>query len=168
MDKYYKSEEKIKKQKKENEKKISEKYLEIAIKREDTFTNLIRNERQKELIRQLKLESIDKRKDRLNEIQKQKEEINNKKRELSHNIDKRKSELFKKVKSILTNGNFKSKDDIYKQVFNDEELGFLGKTGNQKNKINKTMDNDTFFLTQIENNNNEKNNKDNSEKKDNI
>ena len=166
MDKYCRSEEKIKKQKKENEKRICQKYLEIAIKREDTSTNLIRCERQNELIRQLKLVSIDKRKEILNEIQKKKEEINNKKIEFSQNIVKRKSELLKKVKIILTNGNFKSKDDIYKQVFNEEELGFIGKPGNKNMKANKTSDYDTFFLTQTEINNNEKNKENNNKEKD--
>ena len=66
---------------------------------------------------------------------------------------------------ILAEGNYKSKDDIYFQVFNNEELGFLGKTrdnfseynnNNMKSKsknklttkLNKTEDKDTFFLTQ--------------------
>ena len=134
INKYNKREEKIKKQKKKNEKKISEKYLEIAIKREDTSKNLTRYERQIEFQRQKKLDFMDKRNERLINIQKQKEEINYKKRQLSQNVSKRKSELLKKAKIILTSGNFKSKDDIYQKVFNDEELGFLTKTPNQTRK----------------------------------
>ena len=94
---------------------------------------------------------MDKRNERLINIQKQKEEINYKKRQLSQNVSKRKSELLKKAKIILTSGNFKSKDDIYQKVFNDEELGFLTKTPNQtrKKKVNILKDeNETFFLTQ--------------------
>ena len=151
INKYNKREEKIKKQKKKNEIKISEKYLEIAIKREDTSKNLTRYERQIEFQRQKKLDFMDKRNERLINIQKQKEEINYKKRQLSQNVSKRKSELLKKAKIILTSGNFKSKDDIYQKVFNDEELGFLTKTPNQtrKKKVNILKDeNETFFLTQ--------------------
>ena len=159
MNKYYLSEEKIKKQKKENEKKLSQKFLQIAIKREDTSQILIRNERQKELRRQKKVESLEKRDEKLQEIQRQKNEINNIKRELGQNIQKRKSELLKKVKTILALGNFKSKDDIYQKVFNREELDLLGKKGkksnNSVNKLNKTQVNsDTFFLTQSDLHNN--------------
>ena len=63
----------------------------------------------------------------------------------------------------MAEGNYKSKDDIYFQVFNNEELGLLGKTRDNfseynnynikskkklKTKLNKTEDKDTFFLTQ--------------------
>ena len=160
MNKYYSNEEKIKNQKKENEKKINDKYLEIAIKREDINKNLIRYERQKELKRQKKFESLGKRSEKLEEIQRQKNEINNIKRELSNNVLQRKNELLKKVKNIISEGSFTSKDDIYLKVFNNEELGLLGKNrySIKNTKMNKTQDNpDTFFLTQGSKNNDDKN-----------
>ena len=145
---------------------LSEKFFEIAIKREDTSNNLTRYERQQELERQRKINSLEQRDQRLREVQRQKEQINNKKRELSQNVIKRKTELLKKVGRILAEGNYKSKDDIYFQVFNNEELGLLGKTRDNfaeynnnikskskskikfNKKMNKTEDKDTFFLTQ--------------------
>ena len=166
LNKYKKNEKKIQKQKKENEKMLSEKFFEIAIKREDTSNNLTRYERQQELERQRKINSLEQRDQRLREVQRQKEQINNKKRELSQNVIKRKTELLKKVGRILAEGNYKSKDDIYFQVFNNEELGLLGKTRDNfaeynnnikskskskikfNKKMNKTEDKDTFFLTQ--------------------
>ena len=172
MTKYLKSEEKIKKQKKENEKKISEKFLELAIKREDTCKNLIRHERQQELERQKKLNFIDKRNERWIELQKQKDEINFQKKILSQNVSKRKIELLKKVRNILTSGNFQSKDDIYKKVFNDEELDMFmdvkhKKLINKNIKIKSEDYGNDFFLTQNGTKNNDKNNqeKDIEEKK---
>ena len=86
INKYQKNEKKIQKQKKENLKKISDKYFEIAIKREDTNNNLTRYERQKELERQRKIDSLEQRDQRLREVQRQKEQINNKKRDFFFDI----------------------------------------------------------------------------------
>jgi hypothetical protein len=79
-----------------------------------------------------------------------------------------------KVSSILSSGHYKTKEDIYRKVFNDDELQTLGyemnktATSNQskskkKNEgakqENKTTNNeDGFFLTQGNNINNANNN----------
>ena len=81
MDKYLETEERIKKQKDENDKEIFNKYLTIAMKREDTVSNLERFERQQEFERQRKINKLLKREKRLEDLQRQKTEINIKKKE---------------------------------------------------------------------------------------
>ena len=70
---------------------------------------------------------------------------------------------------ILSSGNFKSKEDIYKQVFSEEELGlFYDKRSKNKNtKMNQTQTEDNaFFLTQTGIKNNE--NRDKNEKSEDL
>ena len=108
----------------------------------------------------------------MEDMQKEKEKITTQKRIMGNNLANRKKLLMDKVSTILTNGNFKTKEDIYRKVFNDEELQALGysmnktitssnnrmkrnskllKTeGNDEEKNNKNEDG--FFLTQGNNN----------------
>ena len=88
---------------------------------------------------------------------------------MGNNLANRKKLLMDKVSTILTNGHFKSKEDIYRKVFNEEELQTLGYSMNKTitsnnnsrmkraSKIIKTEANDEeknnknedgFFLTQ--------------------
>ena len=140
------------------------KYLIAAMKREDTAENLIRYERQQELERQKKVKKIEQRNEKMADMQREKERINIQKRTLGNNLAERKKLLLDKVSSILSSGHYKTKEDIYRKVFNDDELQTLGyemnktvsssKSKNQKKKesskkLNKTTNNeDGFFLTQ--------------------
>ena len=95
---------------------------------------------------------------------------------LSNSLTERKKVLLDKVSNILSSGNFKTKNDIYAQVFDTEELDTLGQTypelkeikSDDKNKTktkNTTKTNnsvknteedkkdDAFFVTQVSNKN---------------
>ena len=153
LDKYLETEERIKKQKDENNKELLNKYLTIAMKREDTINNLERFERQQEFERQRKINRIIKKDKKLSELQKQKTEINLKKKELSKNLSNRKKELMDKANNILLSGEYNNVDEIFKKVFNEDELNAIyNKTTEEKeeNPENKNeMDNiGGFFTTQ--------------------
>ena len=164
IEKYTHNEEKIKKQKDDNDKNIMNKHLDAANKREDTNDILSRYERLQELSRMRKVQQIEERNEKLEEMQRENERINTEKRILGNNLAERKKLLLSKVANILTTGNYKTKEDIYRKVFNDDELQALGysmsktisshKSSNSKKlksikkalKTNKT--DDGFFLTQ--------------------
>ena len=97
LDKYLQTEERIKKQKDENSKDLLNKYLTIAMKREDTINNLERFERQQEFEREQKLEKLKKKDERLSAIKRQKTEINIKKKE-RRRIKKKERRRIKKTK----------------------------------------------------------------------
>ena len=174
IEKYTRSEEKIQKQKEDNDKDLMNRYLLAAIKREDTAENLCRYERQQELERQKKVQKIELRNEKMADMQKEKEKINNQKRTMGNNLAERKKLLLDKVSNILSSGHYKTKEDIYRKVFNDDELQTLGyepnknadnnesqnKKKNESTKQeNKTTNNeDGFFLTQGNNINNANNN----------
>ena len=154
IEKYTQSEEKIKKQKEDNEKNFMNKHLMNAIKREDTTENLNRYERKQELERQKKLQQLEERNERLEDMQREKERINKEKLIIEANLAERKKLLLDKVSNILSSGNYKNKEDIYKKVFNSDELQTLGynETNTNNNEKKKTTNNnktdDGFFVTQ--------------------
>ena len=149
LDKYLETEERIKKQKDENNKELLNKYLTIAMKREDTVSNLERFERQQEFERQRKINKLLKKEKRLSDLQKQKTEINLKKKELSVNLANRKKELIGKANTILMSGEYNNVDEIFKKVFNEEELNTIYNHYSEENKEIKDEN--------IEKNNNEEN-----------
>ena len=158
LDKYLETEERIKKQKDENNKEMLNKYLTIAMKREDTVNNLERFERQQEFERQRKLNRLLKKDKKLSELQKQKTEINVKKKELSKSLSNRKKELIGKANTILISGEYNNVDEIFKKVFNEDELKTIYNKNDEdkesKNEENKKAEKNNdlntggFFTTQ--------------------
>ena len=144
----------IKKQKEENDKELEKRYLTIAMKREDTAANLERYERVMELERQKKLQKLIKKDNRLLGLQKQKSDIQKKKLELNMEMLSRKKVLHERMNDILVSGKYETLDDVYEQVFNEEELKILhasekkkedGKEENIDEKSN--SDSDEVFVT---------------------
>ena len=146
IQKYTQSEEKIKKQKEDNDKRLMNKFLSTAIKRDDTTESLIRYERQQELQRRRKMEKIELRTKKMNEMQKEKDNISLQKIKLGNNLAERKKSLTLKVASILNAGKFKSREDTYRKVFSEDELITLGysmnETINTQESENKLCDHD--------------------------
>ena len=138
MDKYLETEERIKKQKDENNKEVLNRYMTIAMKREDTLNNLERFERQQEYERQRKIDKLLKKDKKLSDLQKQKTEINLKKKELSKNLNNRKKILIGKANTILQSGEYNNVDEIFKKVFNEDELKeiYNKNTTDEKNENN--------------------------------
>ena len=54
------------------------------------------------------------------DMQREKEKIYKQKRTLGNNLAERKKLLMDKVSTILTTGHFKTKEDIYRKVFNED------------------------------------------------
>ena len=70
--------------------------------------------------------SNEKNNKKMEDMQKEKEKISIQKRIMGNNLAERKKLLMDKVSNILTTGHFKSKEDIYRKVFNEDELQTLG------------------------------------------
>ena len=155
LEKFTNTAERIKKQKEENDKELINKNLLAAMKREDTIDNLERFEKMKEIKRLNQVKKIEQKNEQLENFHSERERIKSTKKQLSTNLTLRKKTLKSKVSSILLTGKYKSKEDIYKQVFNEDELNTLGQNNDKKNIINTTMNNtkndEGFFLTQPNN-----------------
>ena len=153
IEKFSHSEEKIKKKKEDNDKELINKHLLAAMKREDTLDNLRRFEKLREIKRLNQVKKINQRKEKFEIFHNEKEKIKTTKKQLGADLTLRKKSLRDKVTSILNSGKYKSKEDIYKKVFNEDELNAIGQTINESKKettMNNTK-NDDFFLTQTNN-----------------
>ena len=163
LEKFSNSAEKIKKQKEDNSKQLANKYLLAAMKREDTLDNLERFEKMREIKRNNRAREIQERIEKIKSIHNEKERIKSTKKQMGVNLTLRKRQLKDIVSDIINNGKYKSKEDIYKKVFNDDELYTLGKNNNgnvtenniidKKNDttMNNTKNGETFFVTQPNN-----------------
>ena len=154
LSKYLETEERIKKQKDENNKELFKKYLENAMKREDNMDNLKRFERQKEFEREARIDQMLKRDKRLQELQRQKTQINIKKKQLNRQMSERKKSLIGKANNILLSGEYDNIDTIFKKVFNKDEYEIVQKNKSKEKDINgNEKENNTkgngFFTTQI-------------------
>ena len=124
------------------------------MKREDTLNNLERFEKMKEIKRLNQVKKIEKRTEQLESFHNKRERIKSTKKQLGTNLTLRKKALKSKVSSILLTGKYKSKEDIYKQVFNEDELNLLTQNNDKKNfstTMNNIENDDGFFLTQQNN-----------------
>ena len=145
MDKYLETEGRIKKQKDENSKELLNRYLTVAMKQEDIVNNLERFERQKEFEREQKIDQLKQKDKRLSEIRRQKTEINLKKRQLNKSLSNRKKELVGKANNILSSGEYKNVDEIFKKVFNEDELNVIySKTEEKKDEKNENNENNEY------------------------
>ena len=85
-------------------------------------------------------------------MQKQKTEINLKKKELSKNLNNRKQILIGKANAILQSGEYNSVDEIFKKVFNEDELKEIyNKNISDDKNENKSVKNKTeeIFTTKL-------------------
>ena len=157
IEKFSHSEERIKKQKENIDKEIINKHLLAAMKREDTLENLVRNENRREIKRLNQIQKINVKTEKFANFHNEKERIKSAKKKLGKDLTLRKKTLKDKVSSILNSGKYTSKEDIYKKVFNEDELNTINnnnENNNDKKKantMNNTKHDDEFFITQPNN-----------------
>jgi hypothetical protein len=108
------------------------------------------------------MEKIKQRTEKFENFHTEKERIKSTKKQLGTNLTLRKKILKDKVSSILNEGKYSSKADIYKKVFNEEELNTLGQKNTTENNdkkkantMNNTKTDEGFFVTQPNNITNE-------------
>ena len=78
----------------------------------------------------LKLEEIEQRQKRIADIQRQKLELAEQKRKQQEELKSRKAKMLIELNTLLRSGEYKTKDDIYRKVFTEEELRELNQTNN--------------------------------------
>ena len=110
---------KIKNQKEEQEKQLQKKYNEINMSREDRKNRVLRMERAKDFERTQKMEMIEKRMERIDNMQKDKNLIEEERRRIENDIKNRKTSMFCRLQKLYKNDKNLSKDQILDYVIND-------------------------------------------------
>ena len=173
LNKINSNQEKIIKQKEKNVRGIQERFIMASMRQEDIEDNLRMKERSKEFERLRKMEEIEERSKRAENIRIQKMRIFEERRKMNRSLEKDKERLLMKFNELMSQRGEKSKEEVMKQLFEGEDgIGYktlantksMNNLGNiSVNKMNKTHDkikeedeyndfnqnNDNFFVTNL-------------------
>ena len=134
MDKIKKSDEKIKNQKIENEKKLHIKYNKLNMTREDRKNKVLRSERIKDYERSKKMDMINERMKRIDEMQKDRYLLEEERRKMEEELNNQKSVMLHRLEDVIKSDKNMTKDEIMEYVLNDVKPG-------NKNKEEKNINN---------------------------
>ena len=149
MNKIIKSDEKIKNQKIEHEKQLHKKYNQLYMSREDRKNRVLRSEKVKDFERSMKMDMINARMQRIDNMQKDRYILEEERRKLEDEINNKKSKMLKRLEKVMKDDKNMTKNEIMDYVINDTK----------PQKKNKDED---YNKEDISNNNKEKNINDNN------
>lgn len=115
-------EDKIRKQKENNYYLSIEKMMETSMKKEDIEENIIRREKALEYYRLQKIEELKEKDKRVEEMKIQKAELAEEKRKLNLELQRSKEKMLKKFEMIKKNSKFQSKDELFNELFEENNL----------------------------------------------
>ena len=123
MSKIVKNDEKIKNQKMEQEKKMHIKYNKLYISREDRKNRVIRSERVKDFERSQKLDKINNRMKRIENMQKDRYLLEEERRKNEDEMNEKKNIMLKRLEQVIKSDKNMTKDEIMDYVINNVEPG---------------------------------------------
>lgn len=112
-------EEKIKKQQEHNTRNSIEKYIEISIRKEDIENNIEQNEKAMEYLRIQRLEEIETKNKKVEEMKQQKIELMEEKRSMGIELQRSKEKMLLKLKFLKKTNKYKDRNQIYNELFNE-------------------------------------------------
>ena len=126
------NQEKILKQKEKNVRGTQERLIEAAIRQEDIEDNLRMKERAKEFVRLKKMEEMEEKSRRAENVKMQKLRIYEERKKMNRSLEKDKENLLMKFNELMSQRGIKSKEEVMKQLFEGED-GYDNKnSGNNK------------------------------------
>ena len=149
MNKIIKSDEKIKNQKIEHQKQLHKKYNQLYMSREDRKNRVLRSEKVKDFERSMKMDMINARMQRIDNMQKDRYILEEERRKLEDEINNKKSKMLKRLEKVMKDDKNMTKNEIMDYVIKDTK----------PQKKNKDED---YNKEDISNNNKEKNINDNN------
>ena len=132
MYKIIKIDEKIKNQKLEHEKMLHKKYNQLFMSREDRKNRVMRSERVKDFERSVKLDMINARMQRIDNMQKDRYILEEERRKLEDEMNNKKSVMLSRLEKVMKDDRNMTKDEIMDYVINDVKPGQKHKEENKK------------------------------------
>jgi hypothetical protein len=148
LEKLDKNEERIKKQKLEQEKKVLKKNNLLFMQREDRKIKIEQNERAKNFERELLLSQIQERMEKLQDIKKEKHQIEEKRKQIEKELVDEKEGMENRLQKIMKYDEYLTRDEILDYVFND-----IKPNTKNKSKLSVSRRNKEFEEKNISNNN---------------
>ena len=130
------SENKIQKQKDINNRLYMERYIESAIRKDDIEENILEKEKAMEFKRLQRLYEIEEKNKRVEDMKVQKMELYEQRRKMNRDMQKHKEKMLGKFDYLMKNAKMKGKDEIMKELFN-EDYSYVDGI-ETKSKVNKS------------------------------
>ena len=111
------NEERIKRQKYEQEQEKQKKYNKIYMMREDRKDRVIRNEKIKSFERKLKMDQINNRMEKIEEMKKERYLLDEQRKKMEAEINNRKSIMLNRLSQIIRSDEYYTRDEIIDYVF---------------------------------------------------
>ena len=140
MNKIIKIDEKIKNQKIEHEKQMHIKYNKLFMSREDRKNRVMRSERVKDFERSLKMDMINQRMQRIENMQKDRYILEEERRKIENEMNTKKSVMLNRLEKVMKDDEINmTKDEILDYVINDIKPGHKNKNEENKKEKNKEI-----------------------------
>ena len=136
------NQEKILKQKERNVRDTQERFIEAAIRKEDIEDNLRMKERAKEFVRMKKMEEMEEKSRRAENVKMQKLKIYEERKKMNRSLEKDKENLLMRFNELMSQRGYKSKEEVMKKLFDGEDTLLNNKStadireNTNKNNIN--------------------------------
>ena len=124
------------KQKYEQEQEKQKKYNKIYMMREDRKDRVIRNEKIKSFERKLKMDQINLRMEKIEEMKKERYLLDEQRRKMESEMNNRKSIMLNRLSQIIRSDEYYTKDEIIDYVFNNISPSTTKSMNNTRNIIN--------------------------------
>ena len=136
------ADEKINKQKNQNMRSSMEKYIEFTMRKDDIEDNIRAKEKAMEYKRMQRLEEIEEKNRRVEEMKQQKMELYEQRRKMNRDMQKHKERMLIKFDYLMKNSKTKSKEEIMRELFDEDSNSFLEENTKQKtNNVSKSKSN---------------------------
>ena len=136
MNKIIKIDEKIKNQKLQQEKNLHKKYNQLFLSREDRKNRVMRSERVKDFERSVKMDMINARMQRIDNMQKDRYMLEEERRKMEDELSNKKSVMLKRLEKVMKDDRNMTKEEITDYVFNDVKPGHKHKEEENKKDNN--------------------------------
>ena len=139
MNKIIKIDEKIKNQKLQQEKNLHKKYNQLFLSREDRKNRVMRSERVKDFERSVKMDMINARMQRIENMQKDRYMLEQERRNMEDGLSNKKTLMLKRLEKVMKDDRNMTKDEITDFVFNDVKPGHKNKDEENKRQEHKDI-----------------------------
>jgi hypothetical protein len=153
MSKIENTDERIKKQKLEQEHESQKKYNRIYMMREDRKIRVVQNEKIQNFERQQKMEKINERMERIEDMKREKYLLDEERRKIENEMNNKKVVMMDRLRKVMKSDEYFTKDEIIDYVFHDI------KPNSHKNNENANANKDEKKENNTPNDNKEKENK---------
>ena len=157
------TDERIKKQRQEQEQKCQKKYNKIFMMREDRKIRVVQNDKIQNFERLQKMEQINARMEKIEEMKREKNLLDEERRKMENEMNNKKEAMMGRLRKIIKSDEYFTKEEIIDYVFNDNKPNHKNQNQNNINDEDNNKDNENKEDNKINDNEDKKEENNNNE-----